>query len=76
MSAVEEYARRLGVEWPPSANGFDTRESPVSRFDVARHAEPRRMRESDFGHWTPEGRETLRRILERVMVANGRRSPV
>lgn len=33
------------------------------------------MKPSDFREFTPEGLETLRRILERVLRANGRRTP-
>lgn len=71
MSALDEYVRRLGLEWPPSANGIDTKTEPSTGWTDSR--EPRAMRESDFGGWTPEGRESLRRVLERVLRANGRR---
>lgn len=73
MSAVDEYVRRIGFEWPPSELGFDTTTEPKDAWTDSR--EPRAMRASDFGHWTPEGRESLSRILRRVLVANGRRKP-
>lgn len=53
--------------WPPSAIGWVRHEFPVQ----APTPGPRAMQPSDFAGWTPEGRETLRRILEQVLRANG-----
>lgn len=72
MSALHEYDAKLEQSlptWPPSANGVDL-EPPSHRWvDTGR----RDARDSDLAGFTPEGCESLRRILERVLRANGRR---
>lgn len=74
---VKLHAASLEVlpEWPPSSIGWARIDAPPIPGEVHTHIPPRPrvMQPSDFGHWTPEGRETLRRILERVLRANGRR---
>ncbi len=71
MTAVDFRVTDLASNlppWPDASTAYRAERSDTTKA-------PRAMRASDFGHWTPEGRESLSRILRRVLVANGRRKP-
>ena len=77
MTAVAFRVARLEdvlPKWPPSTMGCSAPPSVPWR-EASEPVRPQRPLEpADFGPgWTPAGLETLRRILERTLRANGRR---